>query len=308
MLSVVPSAEPDEWLRKQQVIVGNLPTIAGTVLFADEPQSFLPKRSGLKIERYATTDREGTRETMVGDPITIEGSAYDLIHSAVTKTQEIISHIPKLGDTGLEEVSYPPVTLHEIITNAVLHRDYSIADDIHGRIFDNRIEVESPGTLPAHITEAHILRERFARNPLIVRLINKFPEPPNKDVGEGLNTAFAAMKLMRLREPEVHQSAYSVLVNINHTRLSSPEGTVMEYLKDNPQITNTIGREMTGLRSENTMKNVFSRLRTRGLIEPVPNTRGRTSAWQLVDAEKNIVQRNTNSDGDAVQGVLIPPE
>jgi len=65
---------------------------------------------------------------------------------------------------------------HEIITNAVLHRDYSVADDVHIRIFDNRVEVVSPGMLPAHITPENILSERFARNAAIVRLINKFPD------------------------------------------------------------------------------------------------------------------------------------
>ena len=41
---------------------------------------------------------------------------------------------------GLENVSYPPETLWEIIVNAVIHRDYSISDDIHILIFNNRIE------------------------------------------------------------------------------------------------------------------------------------------------------------------------
>lgn len=41
--------------------------------------------------------------------------------------------------------------------------------------FDNRVEVASPGTLPAHITPENILNERFATNATIVRLINKFP-------------------------------------------------------------------------------------------------------------------------------------
>jgi ATP-dependent DNA helicase RecG len=86
----------------------------------------------------------------------------------------------------VELVRYPPETLHEIITNAVLHRDYSIADDIHIRVFDNRVEVQSPGRLPAHVTPDNILDERFSRNGTIVRLVNKFPNPPNKDVGEGL--------------------------------------------------------------------------------------------------------------------------
>jgi ATP-dependent DNA helicase RecG len=50
-----------------------------------------------------------------------------------------------MGSSGLEEITYPDETLHEIITNAVLHRDYSVASDVHVRIYDNRIEVESPG-------------------------------------------------------------------------------------------------------------------------------------------------------------------
>lgn len=282
MLEVIPTSEPETWLRKQRAIVDDLPTVGGLVLYADEPQALLPKRCGLKIYRYATIESEGTRETLVGNPISIEGPAYTLIEHAVAKTEEIISSIPRLGDAGLEAVSYPVVTLHEIITNAVLHRDYSITDDIHVRIFDNRVEVESPGTLPGHVTEQNILQERFARNPMIVRLINKFPNPPNKDVGEGLNTAFAAMKRMRLREPEVRQRDHSVVVYIRHTRLASPEDAVMEYVAAHGTITNAIGRDITGLRSDVTMKNVFGRLRDRGLIEQTPGTRGRSSSWRKI--------------------------
>jgi ATP-dependent DNA helicase RecG len=282
MRNVIPSAMADEWLKKQQAIVDGKPTVAGVILFADEPQTILPKRSGIKIARYTTSNwEEGTRETLSGDPISIEGCAYNLIQSAVRKTQEIIQGVRKWTGHGMEMVSYPPETLHEIITNAVLHRDYSILDDITVRIFDDRVEVESPGTLPGHITKRNILNERFARNPVIVRLINKFPNPPNKDIGEGLRTAFDAMKKMRLRPPEIRQKEQSVIVYIRHTRLESPEDTVMQYLKTQPQITNSKGRELTGIRSENTMKEVFVRLAKRNLIERVPTTRGRNSAWQL---------------------------
>ncbi len=282
MRNVIPSAKADEWLKKQQAIVDEKPTVAGVILFADEPQTILPKRSGIKIARYTTSNwEEGTRETLSGEPISIEGCSYNLIQSAVRKTQEIIQGVHKWTERGAEMVSYPPETLHEIITNAVLHRDYSIPDDISVRIFDDRVEVESPGTLPGHITERNILKERFARNPKIQYLINKFPNPPNKDIGEGLRTAFDAMKRMRLRPPEIRQKEQSVIVYIRHTRLESPEDTVMTYLKEHPQITNTIGRKLTGTRSENTMKEVFVRLAKRNLIERVPDTRGRNSAWQL---------------------------
>jgi ATP-dependent DNA helicase RecG len=213
-------------------------------------------------------------------PMSIEGSAYNVIKEAVEATKGIINEIQVLGTQGLEQVKYPTETLHEVITNAVLHRDYAISDEVHVRIFDNRVEVESPGRLPAHITPENILQERFARNGNLVRVINKFPDPPNKDVGEGLNTAFEAMKQLRLKEPIIHERANSVLVEIRHERLASPEDTVMQFLENNPMITNRDARELTGIKSENSMKNVFLKLRDRNLIEQVPGRAGFASAWQ----------------------------
>jgi ATP-dependent DNA helicase RecG len=82
MLDVVPNAEPEDWLSKQRLISGGRPIVAGVLLFADEPQSFLPKRSAVKILRYKTK-AEGERDTLASDPVTIEGSIYDLIFASV---------------------------------------------------------------------------------------------------------------------------------------------------------------------------------------------------------------------------------
>lgn len=131
MLEVVPTAEPEPWLKKQQVIVEEKPTVAGLLLFADEPQAAIPKRCGLKIYRYKTKDDEGSRETLDFDPMSIEGCAYDQIKATVQKATEIIEAVRINTPSGLTTVAYPSTALHEVITNAVLHRDYSIADDIH---------------------------------------------------------------------------------------------------------------------------------------------------------------------------------
>jgi ATP-dependent DNA helicase RecG len=188
--------------------------------------------------------------------------------------------LKRLGASGLLEVQYPPETLHEIITNAVLHRDYSIAADIQIRIFDNRIEVESPGRLAGHVTIQNILNTQYARNQRLVRLINKFPNPPNKDVGEGLNTAFDAMRKLRLREPVIHEGESSVIVTIPHQKLASPEDIVMDFLSNNAEITNRAARGLCGVRSENSMKTIFKRLESRELIEQVPGRSRFKSAWQ----------------------------
>jgi len=287
MLDVVPTGEPAPWLQKQLLIQEEKPTVAAVLLFSDEPQAALPKRCAIKIYRYKTTDPEGSRDNLAFDPVTIEGNLYRQIGRAVAKTVELIQEVKVLGSAGLEPIQYPYETLHEIITNAVIHRDYGIADDVHVRIFDNRVEVESPGRLPAHITVENILDERFARNGNIVRLINKFPNPPNKDVGEGLNTAFAAMKRLELRDPTIRELGNGVLVEIRHQKLGSPEEIIMGYLDEYEYITNKKVRELTGIGSENKVKSIFLRLYERGQIQRVPGRGGGSAAWQKVDTGKS---------------------
>jgi ATP-dependent DNA helicase RecG len=281
LLGVVPTAEPEPWLRKQRFIVDQSPTVAGVLLFAEEPQALLPKRTAIKVFRYKTADLVPSREHLVFDPLTMEGWAYKLIYDAVAKTQEIVEG--RLGEAGLVDVKYPAETLHEIITNAVLHRDYSVAADIQIRIFDNRIEIESPGRLAGHVTTENILHTQFARNQRLVRMINKFPDPPNKDVGEGLNTAFDAMRRLRLRDPVIQEGQSSVTVFIPHQRLASPEDLVMEFLRNKAEITNRRARELCGVKSENSMKGIFKRLEAKGLIEQVPERTRFKAAWRRKD-------------------------
>jgi ATP-dependent DNA helicase RecG len=193
--NVVPSTEPEEFLRKQSLIRDNRPTVAAVLLFADEPQPILPKHCGIKVYRFKTTGSEGFREAEAFIPKTVEGCLYRQISSAVSLTTEIIQQIPKMGEGAqFEAIQYPPQALHEIMA----HRDYNIADDIHIRIFDNRIEVQSPGRLPANMTVKNLTTQRAARNGAIQRLLNKFPDPPNRDVGEGIKTAIAAMTALGL--------------------------------------------------------------------------------------------------------------
>jgi ATP-dependent DNA helicase RecG len=54
----------------------------------------------------------------------------------------------------------------------------------------------------------------------------------------------------------------------------------MDYLSNHPEITNKIARELTGITSENTMKEVFLRLQKRKLIQRVPGRAGASAAWQ----------------------------
>lgn len=280
MINVIPTGEPKKYLENQDLIRDNYSRVSGILLFCDEPAVFLPKRSSIKILRYKTKQEEISREYLAGTPLTIEGDIYTQIYDAVEQTKKIIEEAKKLGVEGLEAVQYPDETLHEVITNAVLHRDYSITADTQIRIFDNRVEIESPGRLPGHVTIDNILDTQSARNPQIVRLVNKFPDPPNKDVGEGLNTAFEAMKNLKLKPPEISEGINSVIVRIRHEPLASAEELVVQYMQDHDEINNSKGREITGIKDSNQMKDVFIRLKDLGQLERVPEKFSTASAWR----------------------------
>jgi ATP-dependent DNA helicase RecG len=105
MLANIPTAEPLPWLKKQQLIVDDdRPTVAAVLLYSDEPQAALPK-AGAKIYRYQTSGT-GTRDTLVGNPVSIEGHLYELVTKAVKTTVEIVEKLSVMGPAGLEKISY----------------------------------------------------------------------------------------------------------------------------------------------------------------------------------------------------------
>ena len=108
----------------------------------------------------------------------------------------------------------------------------------------------------------------------------------------GLNTAFRAMEALRLKRPKIEEKEASVLVVIAHESLGSPEELVISYVESHDEITNSQAREITGIKSENSMKNVFFRLKAKGLLEPIPERKGKASAWRMPTNEiplfKNI--------------------
>lgn len=281
---VAPATSPYDWLRRQKIMNSNARiSVAGVLLYDECPQATLPKQSAIKILRYHTEEKEGSRETLdKGFPITIEGDLYTLIYEAVKQIKKIIENSKVVGKEDMRTKEYPEITLHEIITNAVLHRDYSIKKDIQIRIFTNRIEIESPGKLPGHITLDNILQEQCARNPKIVRLIAKFPSPPNKDVGEGLNSAFKAMEQMHLKEPQITETENSVIVIIKHEKLADADSVVWEYLQTHDKINNETARILTGITDANKMKRVFYRLRDQGKIQIVSGTKSSATYWEKI--------------------------
>lgn len=286
-----PKTDPLDYVLNQNIIDSKTfeAKVCGVLLFHPVPPSVMPKKCSIKIARYTTKEDDPERDHLES-VYTIEGSLYPLLHDALSKLEEILTNVKVWTPDGLKEMSYPPEAIWETLVNAVIHRDYSVSDDVHIYIYENRIEILSPGKLPGYVTVENILDARYSRNPRIVRTLNWYKDAPNKDLGEGLNTAFQKMKEWKLREPTIEEVGNYVKVTLPHMSLAVPAEAILKYLSGHFSITNKNAREITGIRSENLVKVEFYKLRDEGLIERVPNLKGPSSAWQLTETGRRYVE------------------
>jgi ATP-dependent DNA helicase RecG len=279
-----PSTDPLELAVNKNFIdrTSFKPKVCGLLLFSNDPSSRIPKKCSVRITKYQTKEDDPDRDHLEFVE-SVEAPLFSLIKQSVKRVTEIMSSVKVWTSDGPVSMSYPPETIWEIVVNSLIHRDYSISDDVHIMIYNNRIEIISPGRLPAFVTVSNILDVRYARNPKLVGLLSKYPDAPNKDIGEGLNTAFRKMKERKLQPPTICEVDGYVRVTIPHASAATPQEAVLDFLDKNPQITNQQGREITGIKSENAMKSEFYKLRDAGLVEMIPGLKGNKAAWRRVE-------------------------
>lgn len=277
-----PKTDPLEFCLNQNLLDYKTwePRVASALLFHGTPSAVIPRKCAVKITRYETKEEDPERDHLAGQN-TLEGPLNQLIHATIDKIQEIMESVNIWTAEGLKKAKYPQESIWEILVNAVIHRDYAISDDIHVLIFDNRIEVLSPGRLPGYVTVDNILDARYSRNPKLVRTLNRYKSPPNHDMGEGLNTAFQKMKEWGLKAPEILEINGYVRVTLPHTSLAKPTEAILHFLTQQAQVTNRQARDLTGIKSENLVKIEFYKLRDEGLLEQVPDLKGPKAAWRL---------------------------
>lgn len=250
-------------------------TKAGVLLFAKNPSVVLGSKCGVKVSHYY-----GTKPTYSGEPnfvvrpFSIEGP---LLHQ-ITKTIEYFRSVvksspPKLkGSTFRPSLLIPEWAFQEAITNAVIHRNYFLQNDIQVRFFDDRIEIESPGTYPGHMTVNNIRTERFSRNPIIQRTLNRFSIAPNLDIGEGVDRMFKIMKESNLYDPlfiPPNIRPNSVLLILFNLQKVEYWDTVSKYLDEHYRITNNEARRITGVRDTLKMSRLLKSWLDKGLLERI---------------------------------------
>ena len=160
-------------------------TLGGLIFFGKEPQKFKPAFC-IKAVSYYGNDIEGTEYR---DSEDIKGTIPQMFDNAMAFLKRNLKKTQQGQDfnsEGIMEVS--ETALEELLQNALIHRDYLINAPIRLFIFENRIEIISPGKLPNSLTVEKIKLGGFiVRNNLIVRFCSKTMK--YRGIGSGIRRA-----------------------------------------------------------------------------------------------------------------------
>lgn len=182
------------------------PTNAALLFFSRNPTEYLPQ-SVIKIARY-----NGTTRIETIDSKEITGPIYKMINEIeifFKRNTRLASKI--VGFNRIEIPEYPFEAIREALINAIAHRDYNRRGaNIMFSIFDDRVEIRSPGGLLPGLNINSLEGQHEARNKTICNIFHE-----TKDMerfGTGVEKMKNLMLKHDLKEPEFSEKGDSFVV------------------------------------------------------------------------------------------------
>jgi ATP-dependent DNA helicase RecG len=168
--------------------------LAGLMIFGRHPQRHRPAFV-VKAVSFVGNDPAGDRYR---DSQDIQGCLRDLHKGTMSFVTRNLRRLQ--GDKGVNtegDLEVPLAALEELVVNMLLHRDYFISAPWRVMIFDDRIDLISPGALPNNVTVENIRNGvSNIRNPLIASFATK--ELPYRGIGTGILRALAVVPDLEL--------------------------------------------------------------------------------------------------------------
>lgn len=212
------------------------PTVAGLLMASREPHRHLP---GAFIQAVAYAGNAVTpsgTEAYQRDALDITGPLDHQILGAcdfVRKNMRVAAR--KNAEGGREDLpQFDMLAVFEAVTNAVAHRDYSMAGSkVRLRLFDDRLEIYSPGMLPNTMTPESLPYRQAARNEAVTGLLARCPvERDDLSIhrshimdkrGEGVPIILKRSKELAGKEPEYRLIDDSELLLVIYARRDADE-------------------------------------------------------------------------------------
>jgi predicted HTH transcriptional regulator len=144
----------EEALKAKKVIRNNHLTLAGLLFFGNEVQNLRPQFT-IKTALFLGNDIGGNNYR--SKPEDLKGTIPELFKQGMMYVKSCIKYLQNgqgFNSLGVPEVSI--IALEEVLQNALIHRDYFKNAPVRLLVFDNRIEIISPGKLPNSLTVEEI--------------------------------------------------------------------------------------------------------------------------------------------------------
>jgi ATP-dependent DNA helicase RecG len=268
--------------------------LAGVLLFTERPEWIKPQFV-VKAIRYPGN------KIHVSDYLDTEDFSGPLSKVFDDSLSFVMRNLHKVQDgrgvnaPGLPEI--PEVVFEELLVNALIHRDYLVSAPIRLFIFDNRIEIISPGHLPNNLTVERI-RAGISniRNPILVSFVAKGLLPYH-GLGSGIKRALEEWRDIDFTDDRegclftvtIHRKVHRDLADLTGYRKSSgkssgkTENQVFAFLSDNPEITIPELAEKLGLTTRAVEKQI-AKLREKGRLRRIGPARG--GRWQTIEKDE----------------------
>ena len=174
-------------------------TLAGLLLFGKEPQR-IQSQFMVKAVTFIGNSLSGTEYLDSEDIGSTLPEQFKNALAFVKRNLRKRQNGQNFNYPGIMEI--PEIALEEAIVNALVHRDYLINSSVRVFIFDNRIEIISPGKLPNTATiETIKFGIQIVRNPVLVSFVPKL-ELPYRGLGTGIPRMIEECRKAGLPEPE----------------------------------------------------------------------------------------------------------
>lgn len=141
--------------------------------------------------------------------VIFEGRILEQVEKAVDFIKIQMKEKTYLGHDGIfvTEEEYSEFVRTEIVVNAATHRDYAIkGTDIQIKMFDDRLEVDSPGTFAGMVKKENIRYTHFSRNPKIAAFLKDYGYV--KEYGEGVDRMCKELEAVGLPDPVFNNSTF----------------------------------------------------------------------------------------------------
>lgn len=251
--------------------------LAGVLLFAERPEWIKPQFI-VKAIRYPGNTIHPIHyldtEDFAGPLRQVFDGAMGFVSRNLHKVQ---------AGRGVNAVGIPEIPLsvfEELLVNALAHRDYLISAPIRLFIFDNRIEIISPGHLPNNLTVAKIRTgNSIIRNPILVSYIAK-GMLPYRGLGSGIKRALEYWPEIDFTDGR-DGCLFTAKVHRKVAKSSQKSSQkVVEIMRNNPKVTIAELSGQTGI-SDRAVKKQITKLKQQNVIRRIgPDKGGR---WEVVE-------------------------